>query len=101
MTISSQSYPPLKTTEEQIASFEAVGETKLRYMLHEPFPDLVFDVQIAQEWLKQKEQGRADEALLRRDSREERTLKLARNANIWAAIAALIATIAIYIAASQ
>ena len=67
---------------------------------------------LAEEWLKSKDDARSAAAEARRAAREDETLSIAREANriaeralskatmanIWAAIAALIAAIAIYAA---
>lgn len=71
---------------EQIASFERVGENELRFMLVDEFPDLIFDEEVAKEWLLSKERERADSAALARDARETNTLRIAIAAIIIAAI---------------
>lgn len=62
---------------------------------------------IAEDWLRAKDAEAEQEAANRRDAREEDTLalareanRIARHANIWAAIAALVAVIALFVAAS-
>lgn len=89
--------PPSRA--EQIASFERVGESELRFMLVEQFPEIIFDEEVAKEWLLSKERERTDSAALARDAREEETLSIARSARKDARDARIIALIAAAIAA--
>jgi len=97
--------------EKQIKTLERLGKSEVKYLLanqgsHHPG----FERNVAEEWLRQKEDERTTFSSARRDAREEETLSIARKAStdarsariaaiIAAAIAAIATIIAAYIAA--
>lgn len=78
----------LPSREKQLLELERLGESEVRYFLADMMETKNFDEIIAREWLSQREQARYENAALRRDSRESKTLLIAIAAMIIAAIAA-------------
>lgn len=91
-----------KTADEIFDECEDIGESAVRIKLNSLTSTYSMDERAAaEEWLRLREEERAEASSKRRDAREERTLSIARRATINSIIATILSAIAIIISASD
>jgi hypothetical protein len=80
----------MRTADDLFAKCERDGEEVVRKRMAEKVYCTHDETSIVQEWLRRKDEERIASALSKRDEREEKTLSIARRANIIAIIAMIL-----------